>query len=313
MREVSWRGLPAWKLSAGPLIAHVGVIGGAILSFCRQGVEALWQPPWPAAPEPDPALHGPADGEGRLLAVAGGWMLCLDRFGPPLAGENRPFHGEAATRGWDLVAHTETSLVTTVGLLVAGLTLRREVRLAQGGLTVHTVVTAMDGQARDFDWCEHLTLGELWLDGTSVTAGIDRVDPPPEAARPPHPVTIADVLKPPLLRDPPRGDLWSGRVATARGWWSVEHPGLGQRLTATWDSAAFPWLVVWTEDRQRAGSPWLGRTRARGLELSSRPFPGVGLHPEPSHLERATRCRLPAGGTCETTVHLQWEALGRLT
>ena len=309
----TWRGLPAWKLSAGPFVVHVGVIGGAILSVCREGIETLWQPPWPAAREPDPALHGPADGEGRLLAVAGGWMLCLDRFGAPLAGENRPFHGEAATSVWDLVARTDMSLVATVGLPVAGLTVLREVRIIDDGLMVHTVVAARDGLARDFDWCEHLTLGDPWLDGTSVTAGIDRVDPPPEVEPPQQAATIAEVLKPPLRSDPPRGDLWSGRVATKHGWWSVEHPSLGQRLTATWDGEVFPWLVVWTEDRQRCASPWLGRTRARGLELSSRPFPGAGLHSEPCHLERTTRCRLPPGGTCESTVCLLWDALHRST
>lgn len=300
----AWRGLPAWHLAGGGLEAEVGVIGAPILSLRRADAgadgEALWQPPWPT----DTAFAGDPRSEDRLLAVTGGWMLCLDRFGAPGADEDRPFHGEAGVLPWRAELVAADAIELAIKLPTAGLVLRRSVRLAGGACLVSTSVRADDGRARTFDWCEHLTLGDPFLDGAAISAGIDHVESDGGRRAGTDPALIAAALAMPAAGDPPRGDLWSGRVAAP--WWRAEHPRLG-RLTATWQADEFPWLAVWTDHRANHGAPWLGRNRSRGLELSTKPFPRPGLWPAADHRGRPARCLLPAGSELRRSVRLAWD------
>ena len=48
---------------------------------------------------------------------------------------------------------------------------------------------------------------------------------------------------------------------------------LGLLLGYCFRRSDFPWVAIWEENLARTGSPWDGKTRARGLEFGSTPFP----------------------------------------
>jgi hypothetical protein len=301
----TWRGRPAWRLRSQELEAVVTTTGAhlAALHLPDEERNPLWQPSWPAAERPDPDLHGAPDGEGPVLAGACGSMLCCDRFGPGDPGQRRPFHGEAVQAVWTFDGLHEGAAVFSTRLPLAGLALRRSFRLVGDCCELTTTAEILSGGDRDIDWCEHITLGGGFLDGVRIEAGLDRVDTKTLT----EPGDIAAVLAMPRPADPPRGDVWSGRVSEGR--WQAEQPDWRRRLSVEWSPADFPWLVVWTEHRQRQQPPWLGRERARGLELSRKPFPVAGLWPEGERLGRPTRCALRAGEIRSITVKLHWQRI----
>lgn len=311
----TWRGLPAWLLTGDALEAVITEIGASLACIRRrsEALNPLWQPHWPAARHADPMVHGDPRGEASLLCLAVGSLLCLDRFGPPRVGEDRPFHGEAAAATWNLARSTADAVTFAVSLPNAGLALERTVSFIADTCVLDTSALAL-GHDRDVEWCEHLTLGDPFADGMQVTAGIDRVDPMPGITTQPErhaddATLIADALAMPVAGAPPRGDVWSGRVTPGTGWWRAEHPGLGRRLTARWQADDFPWLVIWTQHCERQSLPWNGRERARGLELSTKPFPSDHAYPETTRLSRPARCLLPAGARVTRRVTLTWEAI----
>ena len=303
---VTWRGQPGWLLANGRIEVVVTSMG-ANLACLRQvgdGLNPLWQPQWRSATEPDPDVPGDPAGEGRLLAAASGSFLCLDRFGPARAGETRPFHGEAAVATWACLGREGDAVAFAADLPQAGLSVRRSLRLEGETCLLDTTARAIDGCDHEVEWCEHATLGDPFLDGATIDAGIDRVDA--EAHGVP-PGSISGVLAMPRAGAPPRGDVWSGRVA--EGWWRAEHPGLRRRLTVTWQRDDFPWLVVWTEHRSRHTPPWNGRERARGLELCTKPFPTPHAYPDPTRLGRPSRCRISAAMAVSKRVVFTWTHL----
>jgi hypothetical protein len=302
-----WRGQPAWRLANRRIEVVVTAVGAKLACLRHVGDELnpLWQPGWPAAAEPDPAVHGDPHGEGRLLASAAGSFLCLDRFGPPRPGEQRPFHGEAAVATWTCIGRDGDAVALGADLPLARLSVRRSLRLVDESCLLATTALASDGCPHEVEWCEHATLGDPFLDGASIAAGIDRVDAEAPGVAP---ATIASVLAMPRAADPPRGDLWSGRVA--EGWWRAERADLRRRLSVAWERDDFPWLVVWTEHRSRVAPPWRGGERARGLELSTKPFPTSHPHPEEVRFGRAASCRIPAtSGGMTKRVTFTWTRL----
>lgn len=303
-----WRGRPAWLLAGGGMEAVVMETGASLACLRQRGddVNPLWQPGWPSAAVPDPALHGDPRGEGLLLASAVGSMLCLDRFGATLPAERRPFHGEAAVAPWALDVDADADATFAVRLPQAGLSVQRRFRMSAAGCSLETTVASADGRDHAIEWCEHITLGDPFCDGMAVTAGLqraDRIEPTLLDA-----VPADQALAMPRPDDPPRGDLWSGAVTD--GFWRARNPRLGRTLEVRWAPDDFPWLVVWTEHRSRHGAPWNGRERARGLELSTKPFPSAGPYPEATRHGRPARCVVPAMTPLSRAVAFMWTAAG---
>nr|MBA3686251.1 hypothetical protein [Planctomycetota bacterium] len=96
VEAMTWRGLPAWRLTGSALELVVSGIGAHLAAIRLRGehLNPLWQPPWPSA---EPAGVGDGQGWGNgpeapLLAGICGHNLCLDRFGAPWPGEVRPLH-----------------------------------------------------------------------------------------------------------------------------------------------------------------------------------------------------------------------------
>jgi hypothetical protein len=117
---------------------------------------------------------------------------------------------------------------------------------------------------------EHTTLGGVFLDGCEITAEVDtaHVMPnQPETDDAPVRLDVAAALRVPAVGDPPTGSVTTARVRPESGLarYSAVNARLGWRWTAEWDSAAFPWLCLWTEHCKREQPPWNGRERTRGL------------------------------------------------
>lgn len=318
--EMSWRGLPAWRLDGAKLSVVVSRIGAhlAALTARDDACNALWQPTWPAADpatvRPDPDSPYGNTSEAAVLAGTVGSMLCLPRFGAPAPGETGAAHGEAPVVPW---THRGAG-VFTAHLVESDLAVERRFQLTGDEVILTTTTRNAGRDSRDIGWCEHITLGGDFLEGLGVTAGIDRTFIPMGMHNPRFrfPGCVAEVdpgqvLAVPQDADGPSHDVVAGRVAT--GWWRAANPRLGWCLEAAWDREAFPWLVVWTQHRERQVPPWLGRERTRGLEISTQPFP-EGRPPAiraETFQGRPTLCRLAPGASLAKTVRLRWSRTER--
>jgi hypothetical protein len=327
--EIRWRGQDALLL-AGERLEAVVMRRGAALAALRvpgEGLNPLWQPPWPAA-DPvaaasDPAYGGGPGGgnhEAALLAAAVGSFPCLDRFGAPWPGELVPPHGEAPVVMWLVETAGSEDLVLTAALPGAHLRLRRRFAIAGNTLRLDAAVNHNSPLPREVEWCEHATLGDPFLDGCAITAGIDAAWTLAAQAEgrgrfaitaPETPVDPAAALAMPAVSDPPAGDIAAARVATdasGEGWWRASHAGLGRTLEARWKAADFPWLAIWTEHRSRQVAPWRSATRARGLEISTKPFPEGKPPPERATRwqGRPTNCVVAPGAWREHSIRFTW-------
>lgn len=275
----TWRGRPALHLTGDQLEAVVSVTGAQLACLRRRGdtLNPLWQPGWTTAEDP-------------LLNVIVGSNPCIDRFGPPWPGEVKPLHGEAGVRQW--TSHQEGDVaVFQATLPIAGLAVERRFRLSGDCLELTTNVQPLAGQPRFIEWCEHTTLGDPFMDGVEITAGITTVEPMPGQA---GPASCSAALAFPRAVDSVRGDIFTAPVQA--GWYTATNRRLGRTLEVTWDHHEFPWLCLWTQHRTRLEQPWAGRERARGMELSTKPFP-EGKPPSlraHSWLGRSTTCVVPA-------------------
>jgi hypothetical protein len=178
-------------------------------------------------------------------------------------------------------------------LPAASLRLRRELRLRHNESVVYVEETLTNERAQDhfFHWTQHVTLGlpllnpmesVIALPGTRALTwphgyeGASLVQDNKEFTWPDAPaieggkVNLAHAFAQngkgfvaAVLLDPQRE---IGFVA-ALNW------QLGLLLGYIFRRSDFPWVAIWEENLARKGSPWDGKTRARGLEFGSTPMP----------------------------------------
>lgn len=318
--DITWRGLPAWRIAGRSRIAVITAIGGHLAAFAERddGVNPLWQPHWTAA---DPATVRPGPdspyGEGReapTLAGIVGSNLCVPNFGPPAIGVELPVHGDAGVSRWSRQAGGPDVAVFAVRTPVSDLVVERRLRLDDDVLELATTVRHDLSGPRDIDWCEHTTLGGDFLDGIAITAGIDRAwascGTPDPTVRPRFVVsdnglTPADALSFPAPDAKPCGDVLAGRVTD--GWWEARNARLGWSLSARWKREEFPWLTLWTQHHERTLPPWNSRERTRGMELNCKPFPGSRVYGSDGVWQGVpVTCRIPPGAGLTKTVRFTW-------
>jgi hypothetical protein len=321
VHSTSWRGVPAWLVASHQLEAVVTRVGGHLAAIRHPGsaLNPLWQPPWPAA-DPASVRSGGFYGgiEASLLATIVGHNLSLDRFGPPRHGERRPVHGEVNTLSWQRSSASPGLCEFTVRLPEARLLVRKRLRFeGETLLLAHGVYHQGPGE-REIEWCEHVSLGDPFLDGAAFSAGIATAYNWPGAAEagsrfaaaaPGAPVDAQAALAMPAAGAPPCGDVVSAPAGA--GWWQADNAALGYRLSYRWQPADFPWLTLWTQHRSRANPPWLGRTRARGMEITTKPWPDGEIPPSrhPRWHGQSTMCRVPAGRWTEHALRIAWNRL----
>ena len=320
--EFTWRGRPSWHVSSASLHAVIIRCGGHLAALYSAAdehrVNPLWQPHWPSG-DPSTAAAAGTWGVGAnaveapLLASICGSNLCVDRFGAPREGESRPLHGEAGVVDWRLESADDSRIVFSATLPLARLDVTRALSIRGSTLVLETTVRAdASGGARPLiEWAEHTTLGNAFLDGCTVTAGVDvAAVMPADGAVDVEIIPVADALALPSAADPPTGSVRTCRVVDGR--WEATNAALGWRLSARWDRAGFPWLCVWTEHRLRTHAPWGGVERTRGLEISTKPFP-EGAPPKERDTEflgsPSAPISLAAGDVARRTVEFTWERI----
>lgn len=319
----TWRGVAAWRISSAHLHAVVTVVGGHLAAIWQvsDGINPLWQPPWaPAAPAADYAgRYGEDSASAQLLATIVGHNWCCDRFGGQRPGEKRPAHGETSVVTWQRQLEIPARFTMTAWLPEAQLQVRTTMSFRGTQIVIARSVRHDDADARNIEWCEHVTVGDPFLVGAEITAGIDRVLTWPDGDRNPSSrfdhlgseaeAPIAAALAMPASDAPPCGDVVSARVH--QGWWSIANRRLNRRLTYRWSPDEYPWLALWTEHRSRHHAPWNGVTRARGMEFSTKPWPELAPPPEraTTYQGRSTQCVVPPGTWRTKVMTVQWERM----
>ncbi|MFY9842630.1 MAG: hypothetical protein WAK23_05945, partial [Terriglobales bacterium] len=287
--------------------------GGHIADFrlldpTSSSLNALWEAPWPTM-DPDKfesgdrrkniRKYGPAP-VGKFLSSFTGHAVCVDYFGGPSeaeAAQGLALHGEAANSRWKLLHLKETRLEARITLAVrlpaAGLRLRRELRLRHNESVVYVEETLTNERSQDhfFHWTQHVTLGLLLLNplesvialpGTRALTwphgyeGASLVQDNEEFTWPDAPAIEGGKvnLAHPFARDG-KGFVAAVLLDPQReiGFVAALNWQLGLLLGYIFRRSDFPWVAIWEENLARQGSPWDGKTRARGLEFGSTPMP----------------------------------------
>lgn len=307
--------MDAWRLDTPQLSVILTRIGAHVVSITSPGSDCnpLWVPPWPGNQPLDSGIYGSGP-EAALLAVISGSNLCLDRFGAPWPGEQKPIHGEAGVATWT-GWQTGESFILHAHLPVARLDVERQITIAGHTVTIKTIVQDLSGTTRSIEWAEHPTLGDPFLDGATFEAGVDKAITAPEDDGPDGrlqvpPLSEVDpsalLAMPPASHTGPFGDIGTCRVTD--GFWRAQNKNIGRVFECRWNAEEFPWLCVWTQGRSRTTPPWNGQTRSRGLEFSTKPFP-EGKPPAEraeTFYGRPTTCMINANGQLERQFTFRW-------
>jgi len=327
--STSWRGLPAWQVTGSDLAFLVTARGGHLVCLREatgSDINPLWEPDWPTSGDVASAEAAGTWGSGpeaALLCGIAGSNLCLDRFGGAGAAyagaAARPLHGEVGVTEFSqcgAAAGGAADLVVAADLPAAALRVTRAFTLRGRSLLLSTTAERLGGggDAQYVEWCEHTTLGGQFLDGVEITAAVDAVmampadgaDAAPAATDAP---ALAAALAFPSADAPPASAIASCRLAD--GAWRAANARLGFALSARFSAADFPFLCLWTEHQSRTHAPWAGRQRARGMEMTTKPFPEG--EPPPSRarelLGKPAAMFLPPTGAVTKTIEFTWARL----
>eukprot|EP01102_Stenamoeba_stenopodia_P014270 TRINITY_DN4716_c0_g1_i1.p1 TRINITY_DN4716_c0_g1~~TRINITY_DN4716_c0_g1_i1.p1 ORF type:complete len:333 (+),score=37.98 TRINITY_DN4716_c0_g1_i1:54-1052(+) len=307
--ETQWRELPAVSIVSEQIQLVVMRKGGHLASISIPGddMNPLWQPIWKAL-QPNEEIgdrYGP-EPEASLLAGIVGHNLCIDRFGAPWPGETRPLHGEAGVVQWDYQIENNNRVVFTTQLPQAQLTIARTFEISGNTVVVTTSVTqtTIKQESQPIEWCEHVTISDPFLDGAVIETGareaftapfetFDNTESRFASYGPLAPVAIDKVLEMPPSSDKSAfGDC--ATLVLEKGYFVARNKGYS--LKYEWNHDDFPFLCIWSQHYSRTGLPWAGKTRTRGLEFSTKPFP-EGKPPverSQSFAGRSTVCNVPA-------------------
>jgi len=180
-----------------------------------------------------------------------------------------------------------------VRLPAAGLRFRRELRLRRNESVVYVEEQVTNERAQDhfFHWTQHVTLGlpllhpdesMIALPGTRALTwphgyeGVSLVRDNQEFIWPEAPAIDGGTvnLARPFARDG-KGFVVAVLLDPQRelGFVAALNWQLGLLLGYCFQRPNFPWVAIWEENVARAGSPWDGKTRARGVEFGSTPMP----------------------------------------
>lgn len=214
-----------------------------------------------------------------------GHFLCLDRWGPPSAAEEKngmPFHGEASKVEWRVTHPPErrnggVEAELAADLPLAGLSVRRTLRMPDGAaqVVVREEVTNRNRLGRIFNMVQHPTIGPPFLDARTVVdagagRGLMQNSPLPNPERPTvrwpyaqHEGKRVDIRR---LTANPNPNVVSYEVKGALGWTTACAPEQGRLLGYAWNPAEYPWFSAWRHVEN-------GKPALRGLEFGT-----TGLH-----------------------------------
>lgn len=311
-KRTLWRGRKAYVLGNRTIQLTTLTGGGHIAEFrfddttTAPAVSPLWVPPWPTI-EPyryRQNIHSREYGsitEGKLLSGLAGHNICLDFFGPPSAEEalrGLSEHGEAPWSKWRetgvSVGPRRVSLTLSVRLPVAQLRFTREIELRRNESVVYFKEVVRNERRADhfFHWAQHVTLGLPFLSPDDAHVSI----PGTKALTYPHGYDEGRALlsSNEIFRWPSAPLRAGGKIDLTRpflrrglgfvvcvlldrkkqiGFIAAVNRKLGLLIAYCFKRSDFPWVAIWEENLGLAALPWNKRTRARGLEFSTTPFP----------------------------------------
>jgi hypothetical protein len=209
-----------------------------------------------------------------------GHFLCLDRWGAPSSAERdngMPFHGEASRVLWKVTAQTAEELTMEARLPLAGIEVRRIVRLAAAGAmaTVTEVATNTNPLGRIYNMVQHPTIGPPFLDESTLVdsnarKGFMQSSPLPNPEEPPvwWPFALKDAQQVDMrrLHGDPNPNVVSYTIDEDRGWVTAANPGRRLLVGYVWATSDYPWFNAWRHSEN-------GKPVARGLEFGT-----TGLH-----------------------------------
>lgn len=308
--RTKWRERAAVRLANERISLTMLTGGGAIADFRLirppdAAVNTLWEAPWtsldPAQFEPrrHTRIYGPA-WVGKFLASFTGHVPCIDVFGAPSDAEIRQgltLHGEATALPWKVRANRASagsaSVTLGVRLPAAQLDVERTLQVQAGESVVLVEERVSNRAAKDhfFHWVQHATFGPpllapgeslcamsgeraktwpLGYEGKEVLADDREFSWPHAPLRSGGEINIAE----PFVRDG-TGFVVSVLMDNTRetGFVAALNWRLGVVMGYLFRRADFPWVAIWEENLARAGTPWNGKTRARGLEFGTTPMP----------------------------------------
>lgn len=230
-----------------------------------------------------------------------GHFLCLDRWGPPSAGEAKhgmPFHGEASKVDWQVTRPAVRrkggmELEMRATLPLAGLEVQRRAWISDREplVVVRETVTNRNRLGRIFNIVQHPTLGTPFLDretrvDASAGRGFMQSSPLPNPEKPTvrwpearHQGKRVDLRR---LIDDPNPNVVSYEALGKLAWTTACAPKQQRLIGYLWPTAEYPWFNAWRHVEK--GEPAL-----RGLEFGT-----TGLHqPFPELVKKGRIFDLP--------------------
>ena len=288
MTETLFHGRLAFQVENDLIRLTVLAEGGHIAEILDKstGVNPLWLPPWQTveisewSPEANPEFGN--DCESKLLAGIMGHNLCLDLFGPPSEAEIRAgvvAHAEGSWVPYSF-AVSEDGFTAACQLNDSQLAFERQFRLEGRRVLIRETVQNLSPLDRPIAWTQHVTLGPPFLEN-----GKTEFRMPATKSRAIGETTDFDWPLWPQgesvrdLRVFPADGPSSGYTAhlmdpaVDRSYWVGWSPTSNVAIGYVWNREEFPWLGIWEENCGRTHTPWLGRTKTRGMEFGVSPFP----------------------------------------
>ena len=309
--SVRWKGRNATRLTNG-VVELIALTGGGHLAGLRfleadgrSSQNVLWEAPWATYdPVPGPSeellqMYGPAS-VSKFMAGYTGHSLCLDYFGEPSAEEAASglgLHGETPVAQWNVTSPTQVERPYcrwNVRLPAAQLTFEREVRLGEGESVVYVQETVSNERDVDHacDWVQHATFGPPFLkegESTLIASARRGITWPLGYENASLLANDREFVWPYAQCEGVEGatDLRQPFGTRGRGFVAGVQLDPGREmeylLAVNWKLRLgmgycfrrqdFPWMTVWEENFARQGTPWNGRTQARGMEFGTTPLP----------------------------------------
>ena len=244
-------------------------------------------------------MYGPAS-VSKFMAGYTGHSLCLDYFGEPSAEEAASglgLHGETPVAQWNVTSPTQVERPYcrwNVRLPAAQLTFEREVRLGEGESVVYVQETVSNERDVDHacDWVQHATFGPPFLkegESTLIASARRGITWPLGYENASLLANDREFVWPYAQCEGVEGatDLRQPFGTRGRGFVAGVQLDPGREmeylLAVNWKLRLgmgycfrrqdFPWMTVWEENFARQGTPWNGRTQARGMEFGTTPLP----------------------------------------
>jgi len=256
----------------------------------RSGIDVLFKSPWDGD-VPRGEYDGSSSMERWIARYWGGWQVLLPNGGDECVenGVTWGYHGEAATRQWDVIDADEGSASLAVRLFTVPLIVRRTISLTGPVVRITETVINDSDVPLEVMWSHHPAFGAPFLDASCVIdigcrTVITDDDAPGTFLNPGARFTW------PLATDA-RGEQVDLSVVPGpderrsllaylgdftEGFYAITNRNLGLGFGLRWPQEIFSHAWLWQEVHSTQAWPWFRRAYAMAIEPAST-IPGHGM------------------------------------